>query len=165
MENPQWWEKPRQPTNCKIHYMRGIQSQRKQRGNNLLSSSSPHAAAVTRWRQRPLSLSLSVSLARSVQLTLQQQPTLLHHSKSMCPKSYIYIYDFSAYLHICPSNWSKPIGTGSGINRFSVSSIRRDMFPNISILSLSVCISLSLSFGENTIILINVCKKHYLQRV
>ena len=22
MENPQWWEKPRQPTGCKIHYMR-----------------------------------------------------------------------------------------------------------------------------------------------
>ena len=29
MENPQWWEKPRQLTSCKIHYMRGIQKQRK----------------------------------------------------------------------------------------------------------------------------------------
>ena len=50
--------------------------------------------------------------------------------KSNCPKSYLYIYDFSAYLHMCPSNRSEPIGTGSEISRFSVSSIQRDMFPN-----------------------------------
>ena len=46
--------------------------------------------------------SLSLSLSRSVQLlfTIMQQ----HHFKDMCPKSYLYIYDFSAYLHLCPSN-------------------------------------------------------------
>ena len=31
---------------------------------------------------------------------------------------------------MCPSNRSEPIGTGFEISRFSVSSIRRDMFPN-----------------------------------
>ena len=36
---------------------------------------------------------------------------------------------------------------------------------NTLYLSLSLSLSLSLFFGENTIILINVCKKHYLQWV
>ena len=39
---------------------------RKRRGNDLSSSSSPHSAAVTQRRQRPLSFSLSLS--RSVTL-------------------------------------------------------------------------------------------------
>ena len=48
VENPQRWEKPRQPTGCKIHYMREVYNNtKKRRGNNLLSSSSPRAAAVT----------------------------------------------------------------------------------------------------------------------
>ena len=60
------------------------------------SSLSPHAAVTTR-RQRPLSLSLS----RSVHLLYNNATTTLIF---LCPKSYLYIYDFSAYLHICPSN-------------------------------------------------------------
>ena len=45
------------------HYMRvNTESKKDTEANNLLSSSSPHAAAVTQWRQRPLSLSLSLSL-------------------------------------------------------------------------------------------------------
>ena len=43
---------------------------RKRRGNDLSSSSSPHAAAVTQ-RRHDLSLSLSRSLTLSVHLTLQ----------------------------------------------------------------------------------------------
>ena len=31
----------------------------------------------------------------------------------LCPKSCLYLDDFSAYLHMCPSNRSEPIGTGS----------------------------------------------------
>ena len=50
----------------------------------------------------------------------------------MCPKSYLYIYDFSAYLYLSPSNRSVPIGAGSAMSRFSAFSIRRDMFPNIA---------------------------------
>ena len=95
-----------------------------------MSSSSPHAAAVTRWRQlplSPLSLSLSLSLSSSIHLTLHM---CNNNYKDMCPKSYLYIYDFSAYLHLCPSNRSEPIGAGSVMSRFSASSIRRDMFPN-----------------------------------
>ena len=42
----------------------------------------------------------------------------------MCPKSYLYIYDFSAYLHLCPSNRSEPIGVGSKLSQFSASCIR-----------------------------------------
>ena len=77
-------------------------------------------------------LSLSLSLSCSIQLTLYNNNNNIHqHTKKMCPKSYLYIYDVSAYLHMCPSNRSEPIGTGSEISRFSVSSIRRDMFPNI----------------------------------
>ena len=50
----------------------------------------------------------------------------------MCPKSYLYIYDFRhIYIRVLP-NRSELIGTGSWINRFSVSSIRSDMFPNMS---------------------------------
>ena len=64
--------------------------------------------------------------------------------RNMCPKSYLYIYDFSAYLHMCPSNRSEPIGIGSEISRFSVSSIRRDTlvleiyFVNTSLLAMKI---------------------------
>ena len=37
---------------------------------------------------------------------------------------------------MCPSNRSEPIRTSSEINRFSVSSIRRDMFPNRGMIGL-----------------------------
>ena len=97
---------------------------RKHRGNDLLSSSlSPHAAVTTR-RQRPLSLSHALYKNFSI---IQQH---FNNYKDMCPKSYLYIYDFSAYLHLGPSNRSVPIGAGSVMSRFSASSIRRYMFPN-----------------------------------
>ena len=44
-------------------------------------------------RQLPLSLSLSVSLTRSVQLTLYNNNIHTTSTQSMCPKSYLYIYD------------------------------------------------------------------------
>ena len=53
-----------------------------------------------------------LSLSRSVHLTLQ----LCNNYIKLCPKSYLYIYDFSAYLHLCPSNRSVPIKAGSVIS-------------------------------------------------
>ena len=75
------------------------------------------------------SLSLSLSLSHTLCTTFYKV-ILTTTYQSMCPKSYLYIYDFSTYLHFCPSNRSEPMGTGSVMSRFSASSIRRDMFPN-----------------------------------
>ena len=84
-------------------YVRGIQSQRKQRGNNLLSSSSPHAGGGYRMEATTsLSLSLSVSLARSVQLTFST--ISYNHTRNVCPKSYLYIYDFRVFYINVHSN-------------------------------------------------------------
>ena len=116
----QMWEKPRQRTGCrKYHYMRGIQCRRK---NTEATTSCPLLSRHTRRLQRGgNNLSLSLSLSRSIQLlyTIMQQ-----HVQNLCPKSYLYMYDFSAYLHLCPSNRSVPIGAGSVRSRFSASSIR-----------------------------------------
>ena len=83
------------------------------------------------WRQLPLSLSLSLSLlshthtlylcTRAIQLTLQNV-TITTYIISVCPKSYLYIYDFRVIYTCVPSNRS--------IIRFSLTSIRRDLFPN-----------------------------------
>ena len=103
--------------------MRGnTESKKAQRQQPLSSSSSPRAAAVTRWRQRPLSLSLSLSLTYSLYTTLQNN--IDNSLQNVCPKSYLYIYDFSAYLHLCPSNRSVPIRAGYVMSRFFASSIR-----------------------------------------
>ena len=93
---------------------------RKHRGNNLLSSSSPHAAAVTQWRQ---TTSLSLYLSHALYTSLYNVILITTH-KDMCPKSYLYISDFSAYLRLYPSNRSEPIGAGSVMSRFSATSIR-----------------------------------------
>ena len=74
-----------------------------------------------------LSLTHTRSVTRSVQLPLQ---ICDNNTSYLCPKSYLYIYYFSAYLHLCPSNRSQPIGADFVMSRFSASSIRRDMFPN-----------------------------------
>ena len=120
-------KKPRQSTNCRIHYMGKEYNRESTRGNDLLHFSLRHTRRL-QWRQLPLSLSHSPSL--SVQLTLYKSnstTTTTLHTESMCPKSYLYIYDFSAYLHMCPS---QSVGTSSEISPFSISSIRRDLFPN-----------------------------------
>ena len=51
---------------------------------------------------------------------------------SVCPKSYLYLYDFSAYLHPCPPNRSVPIGAGSAMSRFSASCIRFHLEGHVS---------------------------------
>ena len=79
------------------------------KGNDLLHPlSSPHAAVTTR-RQLPLSLSLSLSHAL-YNCTLQNINNLLY--KSVCPKSYLYIYDFRTIytnVHTNRSDRSEPV--------------------------------------------------------
>ena len=67
---------------------------------------------------------LSLSLSRSVQELLNNTTVITTAIKKLCSKSYLYLYDFSAYLHLCPPNRSVPIGAGSVMSRFSASSIR-----------------------------------------
>ena len=97
------------------------------KGNNLLPPSTPRAAAVTKMKGNDLSLSLYIYISCTLCTTIFTTTTT---HENMCPKSYLYIYDFSAYLHLCPSTQSEPIGAGFAMSRFSASSIRRDMFPN-----------------------------------
>ena len=98
------------------------------------------------------SLSLSLSLSLSVSLTYALFTTLQKiidnsHSKDMCPKSYLYIYDFLAYLHLCPSN---RFGTDRGrfynepvLCIFHPFPSGGTCFPTSLSLSLSLCASCS----------------------
>ena len=99
------------PQTAKCTMMKRLQTMGAQGQRSLVSPLPlPHAAVTTR-RQLPLSLSL---LSLSVQLTLYKKITLQQQQhQSMCPKSYLYIYDFSAYLHMCPSQL-----VGTDRNRF-----------------------------------------------
>ena len=65
------------------------------------------------------SLSLSHALSRSVQELLNDTIVITTTISKLCPKSYLYLYDFSAYLHLCPYD---RFGTDRG--RFSASCIR-----------------------------------------
>ena len=70
---------------------------RKHRGNDLLSSSFATRSGYNEEATTSFFLSLSQhSVTRSVQLTLQP-----HIIQSMCPKSYLYTYDFRAiYINV-----------------------------------------------------------------
>ena len=131
VENPQWWEKPRQPTGCKIHYEKGDYSSGSTRATISCTPSLRHTRRL-QWRQLPLSLSLSLSLTlylctRAIQLTLQMYQ---QHLK-VCALSHIYTYmTFGLFTHVSPSNRSGRIGTRSSVIWFSLTSIRRDLFPN-----------------------------------
>ena len=98
------------------------------------SPSSPHAA-VTVEATTSLSLSHTLSLTRSLytRYTTSSYKSATTNSNVLCPKSYLYIYDFRVIYTCVPSNRSGRIGTGSSVIRFSLSSIRRDLFPNNSL--------------------------------
>ena len=114
----QMWEKPRQRTGWrKYHYMRGIHC----RGNAEATTSRP-LLRHTRRRLHRGGNDLSLSLTLCTQTSFYNNTTTVDWN--LCPKSYLYIYDFSTYLHLCPSNRSVPIGAGSMMSRFSASSIR-----------------------------------------
>ena len=92
-------KKPRQSTNCRIHYMWEEYNSGSTRAT--ISCASPFATCGGyKWRQLPLCLSLSLSLSISARarytttLQMYQQLTLHIHAENVCPKSYLYIYDF-----------------------------------------------------------------------
>ena len=126
------WEKPRQSTNCRIHYGRRVQ-QREHTEATTSCSLLRHTRRL-QWRQRPLSFSHDVSHTISVHTsyttTLQKCLTTFIYYL-MLALSHIYTYmTFGLFTHVSPSNRSGRIGTGSSVIRFSLTSIRRDLFPN-----------------------------------
>ena len=103
VENPQWWEKPRQPTGCRMHYKRGIQQRGKtQRQRPLVLFFATRGGY--KMEENDLSLSLYVH-------TLCNYLYKITTTQSMCPKSYLYIYDFRdiyIYVHTNRSDRSEP---------------------------------------------------------
>ena len=96
---------------------------RKHRGNDLLSSS----FATRGGYNEEATTSLSLTLCTTISIKQQQPSNIM----KVCALSHIYTHMTFRHIYICVlPNRSGPIGTGSGIDRFSVSSIRRDMFPN-----------------------------------
>ena len=97
-----------------------------------MSSFSPHATSIYKM-EATTSLSLSMSLCYTLCTTFYflQQTYTTHSHIIVCALSHIYTYMTFRHIYICVLlNRSEPIGTGSEISRFSVSSIQRDMFPN-----------------------------------
>ena len=92
------------------------------RGNDLLSSSSPHAA-VTVEATTSLSLSLSVSIHTRYTITYKKRI-----NNVLCPKSYLYIYDFRVIYTCVPSNRSDGSEPGLRSSGSPYLSIRRDLF-------------------------------------
>ena len=91
------WEKPRQSTNCRIHYGRGVQ----QREYTEAITSCP-LLHHTRWlqlRQRPHSLSLSLSqYTRAIQLLLTKVQQLTIMLFALC---HIYTHmTFGLFTHM-----------------------------------------------------------------
>ena len=92
--------------------MRGIQNQRKtQRQQPLVFFFTTRGDGYTMEATTSLTHSLSLSLLHAMYNQLYNYNNNV--IENMCPESYLYIYEFSAYLHLCPSNRSEPIGAGS----------------------------------------------------
>ena len=110
----------------KYHYTRGIHC----RGNAEATTSRPLPRHTRRRLHRggsDLSLSLSRSLTLSVHLTLQ----LLNNPYENCALSRIYTYTTfrHIYISVLPVG-SVPIGSGSATSRFSASFIRFHPVPS-----------------------------------
>ena len=91
VENPQWWEKPRQSTNCRIHYERDYNN------GSTRATTSCTSLLATRGGYNGgnyLSLSLSHSLTRSISAhALYNYFTKVFNNYSkMCALSHIYTY-------------------------------------------------------------------------
>ena len=121
------------PQTAEYTMMRRIQRW-EHKGNDLLHPlSSPHVAVTTR-RQLPLSLSLTLCTTTLYQISTTSQPL------KVCALSHIYTYmTFGLFTQM-----STPIGRTDRNRfwdhiRFSLSSIRRDMFPNNTLLPLCNC--------------------------
>ena len=89
------------PQTAENHYERNT-TMGKHRGNDLL-----HPFFATRrlqWRQRPLSLSLSVTI-HSYTHTIQL--IMFNNINCFCPKSYLYTYDFRAIYTYGPKGLTR----------------------------------------------------------
>ena len=119
VENPNVGKNHGNPQTAEYAMERGTTT-RIQRGNNLLSSSSPHATfTVQATTSHSLTLSLSLSLTRCLctHALYNYFRKVQQHILSVCPKSYLYIYDFRVIYTYVPSNWrdgSKPGLRSSG---------------------------------------------------
>ena len=101
---PQMWEKTTAVHKLQNTLWERTTTTRIHRGNDLLSSSSPHAKVTVEAKtSHSLSLSLTLSLyTRAIQLLLQKCSTT--YNNVLCPKSYLYIYDFRVIYTCVPSN-------------------------------------------------------------
>ena len=129
----QIWEKPRQPSDCKISLCQ-IFTMMGHRDNDLLLPC--FATRRLEQRQRPLPLSLSLcTLLRSTS-TLYIQPTnkisLGHIYTNMTFGLFTNVApvgSMETYLHICPFHPRRGSYRACTIRFFSLP-IRRDLFPN-----------------------------------
>ena len=92
-----------------------------------MSSSSPHAAAVTRWRQLPLSLSPSLC-TRAIQPLYKYVTTTI----TFCALSHIYTYMTFRHIYICVlpigRNRSEPVLRSAGhVSQQTPPSLRHGM--------------------------------------
>ena len=90
----------------------------KHRGNDPLSSSSPHARRRYKMEATTsLSLSIYLSLLHALYNFLYNNIHVAYIPKSVCPKSYLYLYDFRAIyidVHSNRSDRSGPVRSSAG---------------------------------------------------
>ena len=102
-------------------------------GNKTLKQKHPPRRETEEKKQRrkaKLTLSLSHVVSVHTLYTTNFKSVQLQYLK-MFALSDIYTYTtFGLFTHVSPSNQSGRIGTGSSVIRFSLTTIRRDMFPN-----------------------------------
>ena len=95
------------------------------------SPSSPHAAVTV---EATTSLSLSLTLSHVVSIhtryttTSYKSVATKKNYNVLCPKSYLYIYDFRVFYTCVPSNWSDGSEPGLRSSGSPYLSIRRDLF-------------------------------------
>ena len=104
-------EKLRQPIDCRIHYDEEITNDGSTRAT---TSCTPSLRHTRRLQQGGNYLFLSLSLTRSIQplFTKYQQPY-----ENVCPKSYLFIYDFRVIytnVHTNRSDRSEPVLGSAG---------------------------------------------------
>ena len=102
VENPKW-EKPRESSNSNYHYMQRC-TMMKLQGNNLELTVFATGGGNT-LRQRPLRLSHSLGCSHFAPSSWKTENEQQQH-KTVCPKSYLYTYDFWAiYKYSLKGSW------------------------------------------------------------
>ena len=115
------------PQTAEIHYESKVTTMRCKEATTSCSSSSPHAAVTI---EATSSLSLTLFHAVSVHTRYTTNFTNVSTTTSkMLALSHIYTYmTFGLFTHVSLPIVGR-IGTGSSVIRFSLTSIRRDLFP------------------------------------